>query len=198
MAGYDLAIYAAHGAFWTVFGIANAVAWRRGAGDHGPAPAALGERTAPRSRALVAFHAVAFAVMYFGIGTVVFGRRAPAAFRGHVAVGLLIIGLGAGIIGWARIYFSSWRFRAKLDAGHRLATGGPYALVRHPIYLGLDLLALGSAVWMPTVVLWLAVVLMVIGSDLRSRTEERLLTEGFGAAYDDYRRRTWRFVPFVY
>ncbi len=48
---------------------------------------------------------------------------------------------------WALDYFRSWRFRAKLDEGHQLATGGPFRLLRHPIYMGLNLLALGSAFW---------------------------------------------------
>jgi protein-S-isoprenylcysteine O-methyltransferase Ste14 len=59
-------------------------------------------------------------------------------------------GCGAALMSWARVWFASWRFRAKVDASHQLATGGPFALLRHPIYMGLNLLALGSAVWDPT------------------------------------------------
>jgi protein-S-isoprenylcysteine O-methyltransferase Ste14 len=70
--------------------------------------------------------------------------------------------------------------------------------VRHPIYAGLDLLALGSALWIPSVTMWVAFVLMAIGSDLRGRAEERLLELGFGETYRDYCRRTSRFVPGVY
>ena len=53
--------------------------------------------------------------------------------------------------------FRSWRFRATLDKGHQLATGGPFSLLRHPIYMGLNLLALGRAIWVPTLTLWIAV-----------------------------------------
>jgi protein-S-isoprenylcysteine O-methyltransferase Ste14 len=99
---------------------------------------------------------------------------------------------------WALEYFRSWRFRAKLDAGHQLATGGPFRLLRHPIYMGLNLLAIGSAIWVPTPLLWTAVGVMLIGSDLRARGEERVLLAAFGDAYREYCARTRRFVPGVY
>ena len=79
-----------------------------------------------------------------------------------------------------------------MDADHALA------LVHHPIHAGLNLLALGSAIWVPTPTLWIAVGLMVIGSDLRGRAEERLLASAFGQRYRDYCHRTRRFVPGIY
>ena len=99
---------------------------------------------------------------------------------------------------WALVYFRSWRFRATLDKGHQLATGGPFRILRHPIYMGLNLLALGSAIWIPTPVVWTAFVLMAIGSDLRARAEEPLLLKVFGSAYREYSARTRRFVPGIY
>jgi protein-S-isoprenylcysteine O-methyltransferase Ste14 len=64
--------------------------------------------------------------------------------------------------------------------------------------LGLNLLAVGSAVWAPTLVTWIAAGLMVLGSDLRARAEERLLTGTFGETYSTYCQRTARFVPGLY
>jgi protein-S-isoprenylcysteine O-methyltransferase Ste14 len=133
-----------------------------------------------------------------GVGAAVIPRRVPVWFPGQRIAGTLIIALGAWLMCWALVYFRSWRFRAKLDAGHELATGGPYALVRHPIYAGLNLLALGTAVWVPTPLTWIAVGLMVLGSDLRGRAEEGVLRQAFGDAYRDYCARTRRFVPGVY
>ena len=62
----------------------------------------------------------------------------------------------------------------------------------------LNLLALGSAIWVPTPILWIAFLLMVIGSDLRARAEERILEDAFGDSYREYCKRTRRFVPGVY
>jgi protein-S-isoprenylcysteine O-methyltransferase Ste14 len=68
----------------------------------------------------------------------------------------------------------------------------------YSVFTGCDLLALGTAVWIPTPVVWLGFVLIVIGGDRRARAEETLLEMTFGPAYHDYRSRTRRFVPGIY
>jgi len=64
--------------------------------------------------------------------------------------------------------------------------------------MGLNLLALGSAIWVPSIIVWISVVLMSVGSDLRGRAEERLLEETFGAPYREYCGRVRRFIPGIY
>jgi protein-S-isoprenylcysteine O-methyltransferase Ste14 len=81
--------------------------------------------------------------------------------------------------------------------GAPLVEHGAYRLVRHPIYGGL---VLGSAGWglvtaSPTA-LGLALVLFLF-LDLKSRREEAWLVDHI-RAYDTYRRRTRRFIPFLY
>ncbi|MFL5330124.1 MAG: methyltransferase family protein [Gemmataceae bacterium] len=195
------AIYFAHLAYWASLGVAIYV-FRSGDNSQSPMasgePATNQEKTAPYSRALVWFHAIAFGIMYWGIGQDVFGHEIPVWFVGQSVVGCAVIALGAALAVWALAFFHSWRFRAKLDEGHRLATGGPFRLFRHPIYMALNMLALGSAIWIPSPIVWIGFVLMVIGSDLRGRAEEKLLGEAFGSEYRDYCARTSRFVPGVY
>lgn len=195
----DFILYAVHVAFWGAFAVTHRL---RGPGadtsSAGPTTNTETATTARFSRTLVAVHMVAFAVMYAGIGNAVFPDRVPHWFPGQRLVGTLVIAGGAVLMCWSLVYFRSWRFRAKLDAGHELATGGPFALVRHPIYAGMNLLALGTAIWIPTVLTWVAVVLMILGSDLRGRAEEVVLGRAFGQAYRDYCARTRRFVPGLY
>jgi protein-S-isoprenylcysteine O-methyltransferase Ste14 len=64
--------------------------------------------------------------------------------------------------------------------------------------MALNLLALGSALWIPTLTEWVAFVFMVVGSDLRARSEEALLQRNFGERYASYCTRTRRFVPMLY
>lgn len=198
---YDFAIYAVHFVFWGSFGLTRFLIRTRDAAAS-PAteatPPAAAEVSAPYSRALLVLHTLAFAVMYFGLGNAVIPNQVPSWFPGQRIVGLLVIAWGAAMMCWALVWFRSWRFRAKVDAGHELATGGPFRLVRHPIYLGLNLLALGTAIWVPTLFCWLGAALMVLGSDLRGRAEERLLTRVFGSAYTEYCARTARFFPGLY
>lgn len=192
----DLAIYIAHAAFWGVFVFAKFASSTKQAEPNGPV--AQEKRTAKYSRLLVATHFVAFGFMYTGIANAVFSGQAYDWFAGQRVVGAIIIGIGAILAASALLYFRSWRFRASLNEGHQLATGGPFALLRHPIYMALNLLALGSALWIPSVLVWVGFVLMLLGSDLRARAEESLLAETFGADYQVYRKKTWRFIPWIY
>ena len=201
MPGFDMRLYGMHGVFWSAFGITMVVLrLLYGREREAPAPASVaGETyTARHSRALVAFHSVAFAVMYFGMALAVFGHRIPRWFDGQRALGTLVIAIGTALMVFTLVHFRSWRFRATLDRGHQLATGGPFRLLRHPIYMSLNLLALGSAIYIPSVLLWISVILMAVGSDLRGRAEERILEDAFGEAYRSYCRGTSRFVPYVY
>jgi protein-S-isoprenylcysteine O-methyltransferase Ste14 len=197
MSNIDFAIYTMHSIFWGAFGITRIILRRRERNDDA-APIAQQETSAPFSRMLLAFHSLAFTLMYIGIGIAVIPHRVPAWFSGQRIVGSLIIGGGAALVVSALIYFRSWRFRAAVDSRHQLATGGPFRLLRHPIYMGLNLLALGSAIWVPTAIVWIAFLLMVLGSDLRARAEETLLLRVFGASYREYCARTGRFVPGIY
>jgi protein-S-isoprenylcysteine O-methyltransferase Ste14 len=197
----DFAIYTVHWGFWGAFGLTRVILRSRDRKDSRAVDTTLisqKEQTAPFSRALLAFHALAFGLMYFGMGLAVIPGRVPNWFPGQRLAGTLVIAGGAALMVWALVYFRSWRVRATLDKGHQLATGGPFRILRHPIYMGLNLLALGTALWVPTVIVWAAFVLMAIGSDLRARAEETLLRQAFDPSYREYCARTRRFVPGIY
>jgi protein-S-isoprenylcysteine O-methyltransferase Ste14 len=201
MSSLDFAIYAVHSAFWGAFGLTRVILRNRDQNDGRAADTAQlsqQETTAPFSRVLLAFHGLAFAVMYFGIGSAVIPGRVPTWFPGQRVAGALVIVAGGALVTSALVYCRSWRFRATLGKNHQLATGGPFRIVRHPIYMGLNLLAFGTALWVPTVIVWAAFVLMAIGSDLRARAEETLLAHAFGLSYREYCARTRRFVPGIY
>lgn len=197
----DLLIYVVHAAFWGCFGFTRLLVREPAqvAANAGTdAPVAKREHIADYSRLVLAVHVLAFGIMYFGISAAAFPQRVPTWFAGQRVVGTCVIAIGAALATWSLMHFRSWRLRAKLDPGHELATEGPFRLMRHPIYMGLNLLALGTAIWIPTLVEWIAVVLMVIGSDLRARSEEAILVQAFGATYTNYSARTKRFIPRIY
>lgn len=92
-----------------------------------------------------------------------------------------------------------WSITARVVEGHKLATTGPYAYVRHPIYAGMlgMLLATGLAVsyW---VAIPIALVVFFIGTVIRVRREEKLLREAFGEQFENYSRRVPAIVPGLY
>ena len=81
--------------------------------------------------------------------------------------------------------------------GATMVASGAYAIVRHPIYVGLVLAAFGWALaWRSPITLALALALFAF-FDIKSRREETWLVEAF-PAYAEYRRRVRKLVPFVY
>ncbi len=81
---------------------------------------------------------------------------------------------------------------------HQLVQSGIYGTVRNPIYLG-NLLSWPGACLVFRSWLVLPVFAFFLGfAVLRGAQEERVLREQFGAAFDDYCRRTWRIVPYLY
>jgi protein-S-isoprenylcysteine O-methyltransferase Ste14 len=79
-----------------------------------------------------------------------------------------------------------------------LVNSGLYGIIRHPSYLGLFVLMLGWGLAFRSGVGVIIAVLSLVVLLARIASEERLLSETFGAEYDAYRARTWRLLPYVY
>ena len=91
---------------------------------------------------------------------------------------------------------AAWSFAPKADQSIGLITTGPYRLLRHPIYLGLALIAVGEALafgsW-PALFIALSGIVPTLA--WRARAEEKLLSRTFGESYKVCRQRTKMFVP---
>lgn len=113
-----------------------------------------------------------------------------------VGVWLCVAGIGFAV--WARVYLGrNWGMPMSLRQGHELVTSGPYAYVRHPIYTGLMLAMIGSAV--TEGLLWLLLFAFYFAYFLvGARTEEKMMVAQFPDAYPAYRRRTKMLIPFVF
>ena len=110
--------------------------------------------------------------------------------------GVVITWIGLGIAIWARIHIGkNWSGLVTLKEEHQLVCTGPYGWVRHPIYTGLLLAVLGTALVLGEWRGILALVLLVIAHILKARREEALMIGHFGAAYEDYKRKTGFLVP---
>jgi protein-S-isoprenylcysteine O-methyltransferase Ste14 len=112
-------------------------------------------------------------------------------------VGLILLLAGVGLAVWARVYLGrNWGMPMTEKEEPELVTSGPYRFVRHPIYSGLLLAVLGTAVATNLLGL-LAVVVLGTYFAYSARVEERLLSASFPAAYAAYRARTKILIPFV-
>ena len=114
---------------------------------------------------------------------------------GWACLGLTI--LGFLFCWWARLHLGQlWSGDITLKSDHRVVDTGPYRLVRHPIYTGLILSALATALEKATVLGLAGVALIILGLWLKARMEERFLRAELGReAYDAYAARTPMLIP---
>ena len=82
-------------------------------------------------------------------------------------------------------------------AGGTLVQSGAYRLVRHPIYSGIVVSALGWALFVHGALTLVYVVLLFLFFDFKTRQEGRWLSETFHD-YVDYQGRVRKLIPFIY
>ena len=110
-----------------------------------------------------------------------------------VGTGLMIIGLLMyGIALWS--FGTSWRLGIDRDAPGVLVMGGIFARTRNPIYLSLDLLAIGTFLIQGILIFLLFTFVFVGMLHILIRLEERFLAETYGKDYRDYCARVRRYV----
>ena len=113
-------------------------------------------------------------------------------------LGILLMLLGCGFAVWARVTLgSNWSGTVTVKENHTLITRGPYAWVRHPIYTGILLALLGTAVVLGTFLSTLEVAVVALALWLKLRTEEQFMLETFGEQYTAYRQRVKALIPHV-
>jgi protein-S-isoprenylcysteine O-methyltransferase Ste14 len=150
----------------------------------------------------VALQGAAYAIMSAGHRDL-FTPMAPLGTAIEVALAMLTVALSIGsawmTVAAVRTLGKEWSVTARLVEGHKLATEGPYHLVRHPIYTAMFglLLATGLVVsdWRA---LLMAALVFWIGTAIRVRSEEKLLHEAFGQEFEDYARRVPAVFPRLY
>lgn len=105
------------------------------------------------------------------------------------AIALLLI-----LNGWYNIYKKYW---SKDKGKGSLVTSGVYRFIRHPQYTGLMLLSLGMIIEWATLPMILMFPIMVYMYVRLAKKEERDMLTEFGAEYEEYMKKTKRFIPFV-
>jgi len=113
-----------------------------------------------------------------------------------LAVALVVPGLGFSAL--ARAYLGrNWSVEVTIKNQHELVRSGPYAVVRHPIYAGMLLALIGTALMIGN---WRALIglALIVAAVLRKLTiEERFMAEQFGEAYSRYRADVPALIPFL-
>ncbi len=143
--------------------------------------------------------AVCFALVYM-----------PQFSLGWLGYQLIVKGVATGLAGnficaigllfavWARRTINSnWNDTTALTKRHKLVQQGPYRLVRHPIYTGLLLIWLGSAITLGEARGFLALVITFWGLWNKLQQEEALLCQQYPIRYPEYKQKVKTLIPFL-
>ena len=142
-------------------------------------------------------------VVFLGVMTLLWRRvpwsLSPSADAGMRIVGGLVYFSGLALYLWGRLslgrmFAASTRATARLPERPRLIMNGPYAWVRHPMYLAVSMVAAGGLLLFQT---WAMLLLIATAAALprRAEREEALLAAEFGGAWTDYARQVAKWLP---
>jgi protein-S-isoprenylcysteine O-methyltransferase Ste14 len=181
------------GVIWTVFGLF----WLL--------PAVFSKRTirrqTSRSRylqlALLVAAYVSMAVPDLGWGLL--NLPLVPAGRTTSVVGYSLLLAGMFFAGWARIFLGgNWSSNVTVKEDHTLVRSGPYRFVRHPIYTGLLVALLGTAIALGPLRCFLGVIVAGVAWKIKSISEERFMEQQFGDQYTRYRMEVKSLVPYLW
>jgi protein-S-isoprenylcysteine O-methyltransferase Ste14 len=120
------------------------------------------------------------------------GTTATVAGYGLLLAGMLFAA-------WARLFLGrNWSSDVTLKEDHTLVQSGPYRIVRHPIYTGLLVALLGTAIALGELRCFLGLLLATIAWKIKSMSEETLMVQQFGDQYARYREHVKGLVPYLW
>ena len=109
--------------------------------------------------------------------------------------GAVVCVFGLFVTIWARKTLAgNWSSDVTFKQDHELVKAGPYRFVRHPIYTGLLVMCLGSAIETGRL---RCIVVVGIGFWIKLKQEESLLLQHFPDKYPAYQKQVKALVPFV-
>ena len=138
-----------------------------------------------------------FLLIFHGGRPLVYGRLYHATWIALLGLALTISGLLFTV--WGRRHLGKyWSGIITLKEGHQLIRSGPYRFVRHPLYGGFLLAALGSTLTAGTGDALVGLLILLVAYLVKVRREEAILTREFGNQYLQFKKEVAALCPFVY
>ena len=122
-------------------------------------------------------------------------RFIPRTMAGEI-LGVVLLWSGVALAIWARYHLAEyWSARVTIKEDHQLIRTGPYTYLRHPIYSGLVLATIGSALVIDEWRCILGTCLVLVGYCFKAKIEEAMLTQQFGEAFREHQKDTGFLIP---
>ena len=121
-------------------------------------------------------------------------RSTPLSVAGVI---LVLIGLGIAIVA-RRTLAGNWSNVVDVKVDHELITTGIYRYARHPIYTGVLLMGLGTALSKGTMGMFILFLALLGFFWFKAREEEKLLTKHFPKEYPAYKKQVKALIPYVF
>lgn len=143
--------------------------------------------------------ALAFALLFNGrINFGFLGRLFLPEGPVTAYLGFALTIIGVMLAAFARLCLgTNWSAVVAIKDDHQLVRSGPYAIVRHPIYSGFTLAALGTAIAFGEWRCLVGLLLAIAAFWQKARLEEEFLTAQFGSEYVQYRTAVKALIPFI-
>jgi protein-S-isoprenylcysteine O-methyltransferase len=114
-------------------------------------------------------------------------------------VGLVTVLMGVVFSIWARVMLGgNWSNSVTVKEDHTLVRRGPYRIVRHPIYSGILLGMIGSALQRGEIRSFVGIVICGLSFWLKTRAEEQFMVQRFGEEYLQYCHQVKALAPFIF
>lgn len=108
-----------------------------------------------------------------------------------------LITIGAMIVIAAQVQMgNAWRVGVREGDAPLFITAGLFRISRNPIFVGMILMAIGTALAVGAAWCWAAAIVFALACDIQTRIEEAHLSHEFGEAYEDFQRRVPRWLVF--
>jgi protein-S-isoprenylcysteine O-methyltransferase Ste14 len=150
-----------------------------------------------------------FVIIILGVG-IALGLNLPhmapqfnirSFFAGFFALGIVLVLAGILFRFWAiQTLGRFFRTRVMIQEHHQLITSGPYKYLRNPSYTAILILLIGFGLgignWLSVLVFFAAGV--IVYASRIALVEERALAAQFGQEFQDYKKKTWALIPFIW